>query len=190
MLSFYLSLIDDQSQKCSFEEIYNNYHKQMLYVAQQILFSSYDAEDVVHDVFVEVATKHMEFIQSIDNPLHIRNYLLRATKNRAINVINKSKRTNDLISHLADMDEADISIANDDDFVKHLCDKIEYENVISALYSMNEKSRELLYYRFVLELTVPQIAKLLNQNLEATKKQVLRSKQALLKILKSNKEDE
>lgn len=183
MLSFYLSLIDDYSQKRSFEEIYNKYHKQMLYVAQQILYSSYDAEDVVHDVFVEIATKHMAFIQSIDNPIHIRNYLLRATKNRALNVIGKNKRTNDLISNLADIDGGEMPFVSDDDFVSRLCDKAEYEMVIAAIESMNEQSRDVLYYRFVLELTIPQIAKLMNQNVEATKKQVLRSKQALLKLL-------
>lgn len=183
MLSFYLSLIDDYSQKRSFEEIYNKYHKQMLYVANQILHSQFDAEDVVHDTFLEVATKHMEFIQSIKDPIHIRNYLLKATKNRALNLINKNKRTNDLISNLADIDYDEISVASDDDFVKELCDKSEYDTVITAISSMNEKSRDLLYYRFVMELTIPQIAKILNQNVEATKKQVQRSKQALIKIL-------
>ena len=39
MLIFYMSFIDDESQRRLFEEIYLNYRKQMLLVARSVLGS-------------------------------------------------------------------------------------------------------------------------------------------------------
>ena len=78
MLIFYMSFIDDESQRRLFEEIYLNYRKQMLLVARSVLGSDTDAEDVVHDVFLKIAKKHMARISKIENSIDFRNYLLKA----------------------------------------------------------------------------------------------------------------
>ena len=79
MLALYMSFIDDESQRRLFEEIYLNYRKQMLLVARSVLGSDTDAEDVVHDVFLKIAKKHMSRISKIKNSIDLRNYLLKAT---------------------------------------------------------------------------------------------------------------
>lgn len=63
MLALYMSFIDDESQRRLFEEIYLNYRKQMLLVARSVLGSDTDAEDVVHDVFLKIAKKHMSHVE-------------------------------------------------------------------------------------------------------------------------------
>lgn len=67
MLALYMSFIDDESQRRLFEEIYLNYRKQMLLVARSVLGSDTDAEDVVHDVFLKIAKKHMSRISKIQH---------------------------------------------------------------------------------------------------------------------------
>lgn len=58
-------------------------------------------------------------------------------------------------------------------FIEFLCNKIDYEQIIEAINSLEEKYRYVLYYHFVMELSVPQTAKSLNQTLTTTKKQLV-----------------
>lgn len=85
MLVLYLTYIDNDRDKKKFEEIYYNYRKQMAKVAMSIIQNPSDAEDIVHDVFFNIATRHMDTIHSIADATDLRNYLLKSTKNTAIN---------------------------------------------------------------------------------------------------------
>ena len=89
MLMVYLSVIDDEHQRIKFEEIYTTYRMQMIHLAKSVLQNESSAEDIVHDVFLRIATKHMKVIQGLDNPEDIRNYLLTATKNTALNELKR-----------------------------------------------------------------------------------------------------
>lgn len=93
MLLLYLNLIDDEQQRIEFEEIYTTYRKQMILLAKSFLHNDADAEDVVHDVFLRIATKHMKFIQGLKDPEDVRNYLLKATKNTALNELKRKGRS-------------------------------------------------------------------------------------------------
>lgn len=66
MLALYMSFIDDEAHRRLFEEIYLNYRKQMLLVARSVLGNDSDAEDIVHDVFLKIAKKHMARISKIE----------------------------------------------------------------------------------------------------------------------------
>ena len=89
MLAFYMSFIDDESHRRLFEEIYINYRKQMFLVARSVLGNDSDAEDIVHDVFLKIAKKHMTRISRIENDTDLRNYLLKATKHTALDHLRK-----------------------------------------------------------------------------------------------------
>ena len=81
MLQIYLNLIEDEGHRVEFEVIYKTYRKQMRMLAMSLLHNDADAEDVVHDVFYRIATRHMAFIRSLKKTEDVRNYLLKATKN-------------------------------------------------------------------------------------------------------------
>ena len=89
MSIFRTTLIDEDSQRSLFEEMYLNYRKQMLLVARSVLRSDTDAEDVVHDVFLKIAQKHMSKISKVENTIDLRNYLLKATKHTALDHLRK-----------------------------------------------------------------------------------------------------
>lgn len=80
MLALYMSFIDDESQRRLFEEIYLNYRKQMLLVARSVLGNDTDAEDVVHDVFLKIAKKHMSRISKIKNSIDLRELSVESDK--------------------------------------------------------------------------------------------------------------
>lgn len=180
MLTIYLGLIDDEQQRVKFEEIYTTYRMQMIHLAKSYFENEADAEDVVHDVFVRIATKHMKFIQGLDNPEDIRNYLLKATKNTALNELKRKGRSNVSIEDIAESDLDSLPDLTDDSFIEMICTKAEYESVVQELLSMEEPYRDIMYYHFVLDLTVPEAAKLLGRNITTAKKQLVRGKKLLL----------
>ena len=181
MLVLYLSLIDEEDNKQKFEIIYHSYRKQMAMVAMSIVQNQADAEDVVHDVFVNIATKYMETVKRISDEADLRNYLLKATKNTALNWKKKKQRWIFFID--GEDREIDRYEPSDEKFIEYLCEKMEYNRVLEAMKMLEPKYRDVLYYHFVMEVPVPELAKNLNQSLAATKKQLVRGKKRLLQLL-------
>lgn len=187
MLVLYLTYIDDEKDKEKFEKLYHAHKKQMSLVAMAIVHNESDVEDIVHDVFLTIATRHMDTINRITDETDLRNYMLKATKNTALNWNVKQKRlvyaTNEVDVELPVLD------MSDDKFIEFLCQKIEYERVLQTIKILEPKYRDVLYHHFVMEIPVPELAKSFNQSLSATKKQLVRGKKKLLLLLGEEQEN-
>ena len=183
MLALYLAYLDDKNDKELFKNIYYSYRKQMVSVAILILKNDEDAEDVVEDVFLRIAQKYFDIIRSIENETDLRNYLLKATKNTAINELKSKKKDNMSLDTVSEYNIGEIKELSDSTFIEVLCNKIDYDQILDAIKNLSEKYRYVLYYHFVMELTVPQTAKILNQSVPTTKKQIVRGKKMLLNLL-------
>lgn len=183
MLTFYLSLIDTESDRRSFEMLYNSYRKQMLSVARSVLSSDSEAEDIVHDVFVKVASKHMTTIKNLPKEEDIRNYLLKATKNTALNYIKKRSRDSFSLNTVLEFHTGSTTDLTDEQFLEIVFAKLEYEKLINALCALDLKYREVIYYHFVLEMPVPKVAEALDRKPGTVKMQLVRGKKLLLSQL-------
>ena len=184
MLALYLAYLDDDKDKELFEKIFNSYKKQMVTLALSMLNNNKDdAEDVVGDVFLRIAQKYFDVIREINDETDLRNYLLKATKNTVINKIKLKQKENVSLDTVIEYNMDNIEELSDDTFIETLCNKIDYDQIVEAIMNLNEKYRDVLYYHFVMELTVPQTAKLLNQTLTTTKKQLVRGKKMLMNLL-------
>lgn len=183
MLALYLAYLDDYKDKELFKEIFNSYKNQMVTLALSMTNNKHDAEDAVGDVFLRIAQKYFDVVRGIEDETDLRNYLLKATKNTVLNKIKQKKKDNVSLDTVIEYNIDNIEELSDDTFIEFLCNKIEYEQIVEAIKNLNEKYRDVLYYHFVMELSVPQTAKLLNQTLTTTKKQLVRGKKMLLNLL-------
>lgn len=183
MLALYLAYLDEENDINLLEEIYNSYKNQMVTLALSILKSNEDAEDIVNDVFLNIAQKNFDVVRSIKNNVDLRNYLLKATKNTALNKINVKKRENVSLNTVDEYKIDKIALLSDDDFLDVICNKINYNEIIEAIKLLSDKYRDVLYYHFVLEFSIPQTAKSLNQTLSTTKQRLVRGKKLLLNLL-------
>ena len=183
MLVLYMSFIDDESHRRLFEEIYLNHRKQMLLVARSVLGSDSDAEDIVHDVFLYIAKKHMAKISTIENDNDLRNYLLKATKHRALDHLRKHRREQATDDGDYEKELKNAAELSDTEFEERICNGIEYSRIVEAIASMNEVYRDALYYHFVLDMSVPEAAKMLNCKTATMKQRLVRGKKLLLKQL-------
>ncbi len=176
MLAFYLSLIENETEKKKFEEVYLTYRKQMFILANSILKNKQDAEDVVHDVFCLVASSHIHVINNAVNISDIRNYLLKSVKNASMSLVRKR---NTQINYF-DKTRKKIQTPSDDRFVDEICLRLDCQDVIEVIDSLDDKYREVLYYHFVLDLTIPETAELVNRKFNTVQKQLVRGKELLL----------
>ncbi len=183
MLAFYLSLIDNDNDRKLFERIYYAHRKQMLTLAFAILENEDDAEDLVHDVFCNIAEKYMQSLQNIKNEQDMKNYLLKAIKNSALNKKRDTKPHISLHESEYMLNKDDI---NDNEFLDMICNNISYQEVLSAIRSLDKKYEDVLYLHFVIGMTVPEVAEHLNRNKQTVKKQLLRGKILLLEKLSLN----
>ena len=180
MLTVLLNVIEDDNYREKFEEIYNTYRKQMFYMAKSILGNDADAEDAVHTVFLQIAKNYISLIAKIENPTDLRNYLLTATKNTALNIIKQKNR----VIQVSDIVYENEKYASDDnEFTEYIIAKFEAEQVLTAIRQLNTIYRDVLYLHFVLELPPRAIAKQLGRKTDTVKKQILRGKSILLNNL-------
>lgn len=183
MLALFLAYLDDGNDKRLFEDIFLSYRKQMITVATSIVQNGEDAEDVVSSVFLKIATKYWDIVRDIKNDVDLRNYLLKATKNTALNYIKRNRRGNLSLDTSLESDLIYIVSLADETFVEAVCNRVQYDQIVEAIQSLDDKYRDALYCHFVMEMTIPRTAKLLNQSVEATKKQIYRGKFQLLALL-------
>lgn len=187
MLVFYLSMLSDDNDRELFERIYYSYRKQMFTVALSVLGNEADAEDSVHDVFCNIAEKCLPTLQNIKNEQDMKNYLLKAAKNSALNKKRDSKPSISLNENNSFGTEKDIS---DNKFLDMICNNLSYQQTVSAIRNLDKKYEEVLYLHFVLEMSVPEVADYLNRNKNTVKKQLSRGKMILLKKISINGGDE
>lgn len=182
MLAVYLAYLDEDEDKELFERIYNSYKNQMITLALTMVNKA-DAEDAVSDVFLKIAQKYFDIVREIKDKTDLRNYLLKATKNTVLNKIKQKKKDNVSLDTVVEYNMDNVEDLSDDTFVEFICNAIDYDQIVDAINKLDEKYRDVLYYHFVMELTVPQTTKLLNQPLTTTKKQLVRGKKMLLESL-------
>ena len=147
MLALYLAYLDDENDKKLFEEIYLSHRKQMVILAITILGSEDDAQDAVGDVFLRIAQKNWDTVKQIKDNTDLRNYLLKATKNTALNKIKATKKDNVSLDTVIEFDISGIDNLTDNSFLDTVCTKFDYEKVISAISSLSEKYRNVLYVK-------------------------------------------
>ena len=182
MLVLYMSFIDDEIHRRLFEEIYITYRKQMFLVARAVLSNDSDAEDAVHDV-LKIAKSQMQKIGSIQEAADVRSYLLKATKHQAIDHLRKQQRQRTVMN--AEREDALKSIVelSDDQIVDMISNGMAYDRILQVIASLDDIYRDALYAHFVLELSIPETASLLNCKTATAKQRLVRGKKLLQKQL-------
>ena len=133
-------------------------------------------KDCIQDVFVWVLQKKSQ-LASVRN---IRVYLLNALKNALLNTFKRQQVYRKFMDSYGDEEPADESeeeriIAEEDDrALQNLTEK--YKSALT------KRQQEIIHYRFVDELAIEEIAKLLNVNYQTIANTIQRSLNKIRKI--------
>lgn len=172
MLLFYTAMIDDTQDQLRFEDIYYSYRKQMLLVAQRILHDPMEAEDAVQTAFLGIA-RQIKRIPA-GNPQVLRAYVLTAAKNAALNMLPKRQQQNELLSI------SELDIADDHNLFDQIASSQDYELLFKAIRKLPAIYREVLMLKYVQELTMKEIAALLDRKAATVHQQITRGKKLLI----------
>lgn len=178
MLYLYLAMIDDDNDCDKFETIYYSYRKRMVYEAYSVLHNKFDAEDAVHDTFIKIARN----IKSIDDPNSNKtlSYVLKAVKNTSINMYNRNKKNKDFV----DIDT--VENITDEEFFDRLEISENYNEVVNAIRKLNDKYRDVMFYHYVNEMKINDIADLLGRKKSTVQQQLVRGKKLLIELLETD----
>ncbi len=188
MLEF-LALVENENEGRLFERLYKSYRELMRAVARSVLLSDADAEDAVHETFLKLAKRHMPTVSRIEDEQDVKNYLLKVTKNTALNMKRAGKRTDYSEEPRAAARLAKRSAPDDRSFLESVCRDMEYERVKRAVERLDPVYRDVMYYHFVMDMTIPQTARALERKEATVKKQLVRGKKLLLESLAESGED-
>lgn len=170
----YAAMIDNEAERCRFEDIYYGYRKQMLLVAQGILHDPGDAEDAVQNALLGIAQK----IHSIPsgNEKIIRAYVLTAAKNAALSMLPKKKERDKLV------DISEVSAASDEDMFERVAAMQDYDLLLRIILQLPARYRDVLMLILVHGLSVKEAAKVLRLREGTVRQQLNRGKKLLVEL--------
>lgn len=171
MLILYTALIDDESDKLRFEEIYYRYHKRMYIVAKKILGNNEDAEDAVQVSLLNLA-RHMDRVPT-GNEQVLNAYIFTTVRNAALSMLRKRSREIDTIS----MDELPISIGGDP--LEAMMKQNDYEMLLSVISELPLSYREIIFLRYVQGKDVKEVAEIIGRTSNYVRVQTHRAKKQL-----------
>ncbi len=173
----FLTIPLDETNKQLLEDVYLYYRDTMYAVAYSVTQNKADAEDVVQQVFLRLAQKYMPTVQRLSSENTLLYYLLTATRNTALNHYEKA---NILHEVPFDANLLDSTMLSDTVFNSQL-NSVDVPFLSEKISILRPIYREILYQRFVLELSVREIAEIGHLSVSTAKKRLLRAKQLLRK---------
>ena len=174
MLLLFTSLIDDETDKQRFEDIYYCYHKQMLVIAKGILHNQQDAEDAVQNALLNIA-RHMDRVPK-GNQKILTAYIYTTARNTAISLLRKKSREVETVN----MDALPLAVI--DDPIERIMQQDDYDILLSVISKLPLAHRELIFLRYVQGKEVKEIAELLHRTPNYIRVQTFRARQQLLEL--------
>ena len=151
----------------TFENLYETWHRPMLYVAEQILQDHHLAEDAVQNALFRIS-RQRHCLPSEAKAL--RAYVLTSAKHAALDLLPKKQED-------ADIDT--LVIADGQDVFAEIAASEDYERLLRAIEALPEIYRDVLMLRYVQEMKLGQIARLLGKTKSTISKQLQRAKALL-----------
>lgn len=163
----YLQTIESEEDKSKFEQIYAHYRGLMFYIANGILHNEQDAEDAVHQAFVNLA----ENIEKISDPMcpKTKSYIAIIVEHTAIDGYRKKSKRATLEFH--------------DETPGLTVSAPECGGLAAAILRLPQRDRAVLLLRYDNGYTSKEVAQILGLSFEAERKAEQRAKSKLKELL-------
>ncbi|MDF2657051.1 MAG: hypothetical protein K0R19_3525 [Bacillota bacterium] len=168
----------NQYEKAFFSSYIIIHQKSIERFIASYITSNEDALDIVQNTF-ECAWKKMH---QLKDPEKAKSWLFSIAYNEIRMVYRKQKRDHTFVCD--SYDENDINEIEDksDDFVEEFNRQEDYQRLHTAIKYLTAKNRRLLLLRYVEELSLKEIADVLNINYNSIRVYITRAKQELKEI--------
>ena len=169
MIPVFFAVLETESERTLFEQWYIRYRQTMYAVAYGVLHNKEDAEDAVHQAFVNLAEKY-EVAAAVPEG-EMKAFVIVITRNTAINLYRRNKRDAEQFTTLDD----NYSEPVETDFFE----QIDYEMLVQTIMTLPPKYKDVLFLRYVQELSAKEVADLIGIPAETVRKRTERAKKLL-----------
>ena len=171
MLAIYLTLIDNEDDKKSFEDLYNQNRSKAYAIAFNILKNKALAEEACSEAFFSLA-KSFQKIKNLESH-KLDYYIVITVRNTSLNLLKKEKE------HIKAMNlSEDIPELTDET----LCDR-NYDNIVDCIRRLSYTDQEILYLRITLGMGYSEVSSALHISNAAARQRFQHAKDSLAKLL-------
>lgn len=180
MLQFLLTICDEKYHE-QIEFLYNTYHEDMVRFATSKFRLRHrnnpllDAEDAVQSCFLRIS-KYIEKVKFTDNQKQLKNYIFTILVHEIGRVIESNYENFDCLEEVVDESSCD--------FIEQLNIKEQYNEVVKAIERLDEIYSTTLFLAYCQEMTVNEIAELMDVSPKTVYTRLARGKQILRNSLK------
>lgn len=172
MLAVYLAVISDEDDKNYFEKLYIKYRQVMYKIAYSVLHNSQDAEDAVHQAFLQISGE-IDKIRSIPCQEMV-SYFVIISRNTAVNIYNENKTR---ASHGISAVEDNMSVEID------FFEKYDYKKLVEKITLLPQMYKDILFLRYLEGFSAKETACMLGITMENVYKRTERAKSFLKELL-------
>lgn len=150
-----------------FEVLYKKYADVLFRYGIQFTSNGDIVKDAIHDVFVKLYNDR----QHLKAEANIKFYLFTCLKNRLYNLLKR-----DLFFDKIDLEEAEFLDPGAEDLVTNALSQKEMQRTVRfVLDLLSDRQREIIYYRYIEELSIEEIAALTEMNYQSVQNSIQRS---------------
>lgn len=150
-----------------FEVLYKKYADVLFRYGIQFTSNGDIVKDAIHDVFVKLYNDR----QHLKAEANIKFYLFTCLKNRLYNLLKR-----DLFFDKIDLEEAEFLDPGAEELVTNALSQKEMQRTVRfVLDLLTDRQREIIYYRYIEELSIEEIAALTEMNYQSVQNSIQRS---------------
>ena len=173
-----LLVLNNDADRALLSDLFaSNYHR-MKRLASGILHEPNAAEDTVQDTFVR-CIKRIETLRELPEKARSM-YLLTALRHNALNKAKKSGLITSVPMEETEFMSTDVSVE------ERAIDRLTISEVRAAFSKLPESIKDVLRYKYLLELSDGEIAKTLGVSKSSVRVYVMRARRAVLKLVKED----
>ena len=171
---FYLTLIDDETDRQMFLRLYNEHRDEMFFYAERILGDRMLAEDALQEAFIKIA-RSMGRLDFSKSP---RALLLTVVRNTALSIKGKSLKEEALSDLDSFPDDKSSGLENS------VHTRINAQRIADIVDGMSDIYSDVFRLRYGHDMTFAQISAVLGISVQTAKKRAQRARDEIRKQLK------
>jgi RNA polymerase sigma-70 factor (ECF subfamily) len=176
-----LQAIEDDNDRAFISQLYEELYPIMKYKVYLITRDYHVVDDIINDAFIRLFDK-ISILRSLDCCKRT-SYIVNTVRNVSLNHIKKRKAENHKrflqINEEMLTDLPDTAATTEEIYIKYE----EYEELGKAILKLKERDRDLLYNKYILELSDKEISELMNIPVDNIREYLVRARRRALKIM-------
>lgn len=190
MIMLLVAALEDDDDKAFMTNLYKEYYGLVRKTVYNITYDADNVEDLVNDTFIKLIEK-ISIIRSLES-CRLAAYVVYTSRSVAINHIKHKDVQRKHVYYGGDMDLTEKMPDFASTIEERIISQEEVKEMENAILRLPEKYKDLLYFKYILEMHDQEIAEILKVNPDSVRQYLTRVRREAQKLMdkEMNKHDE